>query len=405
MAVSEAEKRVESAPPERRARIVLVGPDPEARGGIAQFGSHLASTLAPVADVVAIGFRRLYPAYTRPGRVPAGYSSADSVLVPWRPWTWIEAGRRLKHAQPDLVVFQWWLPLLGPAYRYLARRAHRSGARVLVVCHNACPHERFPFARLLTRAALRRADLIVTLSEHVGSQVRELLPEADVEVLGHPTFALGEDPEAPELWHARIGAVERPIILFFGYVRPYKGLVDLLEAFPFVRRSVPATLVVAGTFYERLDRFEQQAQRLDVHQHVRFFPAYVPDGEVTALFELADVIALPYRSASQSGIVAQASAAGLPVVTTSVGGLTETLPTDAVVVPPRTPAALAEGILRAFDRPRPAREPVSGWADWGALVEAQARIPPAPPARNGWLGRGDATTETHAASSVPRSSA
>ena len=152
-----------------------------------------------------------------------------------------------------------------------------------------------------------------------------------------------------------MGPPDGPVILFFGNVRKYKGLGDLIAAMPLVRQKVNARLVVAGTFFEPVERFRTQATRLglELDRDVRLLSGYVPREQVPDLFALADVVALPYRAASQSGVIAQAALAGKPVVVTAVGGLPEALDGRGVVVPPANPAALAAGIVRALEDPPP----------------------------------------------------
>jgi glycosyltransferase involved in cell wall biosynthesis len=196
-----------------------------------------------------------------------------------------------------------------------------------------------------------------------------------VEVLWHPPN-IADDGAAAGVWKERIGEVDGPILLFFGNIRRYKGLHDLLAAMPNVRREVAATLIVAGHFFEPLEDFERQAMRLGVARSVRFFPGYVPKNEVEGLFEVADLVVLPYRSASQSGILAQAALAGKPVVATGVGGIPEFLGDRGVIVPPANPEALAEGIVQALTQPPlPPRVPDGGWEGWRSFLLVLASGP------------------------------
>ncbi|MBI4730265.1 MAG: glycosyltransferase [Acidobacteria bacterium] len=360
-------------------RIVLVGPGPATRGGIAQFNSHLATALAPRAWVSVICFRRLYPAWTLPGRDEREPSPVrlpvpvEPTLVAWRPGTWRAAARRLEEIRPDAVVLQWWHPAFGPCLRSLARGARRAGATVAFVAHNVEPHERLPAARFLTRGAFATADRVLALSETSAEDARRIAA-APVEVLDLPPFLhFRRSPATRALWRDRIGD-GAPIILFFGCVRPYKGLGDAVRAMPTVRRHVPgAILVVAGRFYEPVARYRALAARLGLDGGVRLFPGYVPNDEVGGLLSAADVIVLPYRSASQSGVLPQALAFGRPVVATRVGGIPEALAGRGLLVPPSAPEALAEGLIRALDG---GAQPPSVCPDgWDAWRDAILRLP------------------------------
>ena len=367
-----------------RGRIAFVGVSPEARGGIAQFGANLARQVAGDADVRVLGYRRLYPRFTRPGRQAPDPSAlraevpATSVLVPWLPWTWMAARRELKRFAPTLLVIQWWSPLFAPCVWYLARSTRRAGARVAIVCHNYRPHERFPFWRPLTRMALREADLLLTLSSPVAAGLRTLVPETRILAAGHPPNLTAQpEGEDPGRWRVRLRPLDGRVILFFGNVRTYKGLEDLIAAMPHVCERLDATLVVAGTFFKQLSRFESQAASLGVSGSVRFFPHYVNNEDVPGLFALADVVALPYRSGSQSGVIAQAALTRTPVVATTVGGLPEALGDRGVLVPPRDPVRLADGLVRALQDPPPAPmlddDPWRAWRDV-LLAESTASI-------------------------------
>jgi glycosyltransferase involved in cell wall biosynthesis len=330
-----------------------------------------------------LGYRRLYPRFTRPGRQPPDPSevraelASTSVLVPWFPWTWLAARRQLREFAPTMLVVQWWSPLFGPCVRFLARDVRRRGSRIVIVAHNYRPHERFPFWRVLTRRALGEADLVLALSRPVAEELGRLVPETPMRTVGHP-------PNLPDLpsgrgsidWSERLAPVDGRVILFFGNVRGYKGLEDLIAAMPRVREQVDAILVVAGTFFKPLRRFERQAAGLGVASSVRFFPHYVHNEDVPGLFELADVVALPYRSGSQSGIVGQAALSGTPVVATRVGGLPEALGDSGVLVPPRDPIGLADGIVRALEDPPPS-PPLAddSWAPWRTVLLEESSIP------------------------------
>jgi hypothetical protein len=168
--------------------VAFIGVSPEQRGGIAQFGRQLAEHVAEDADTLVIGWKRLYPRFTRAGRQGADPSLRTaplehrSIPVPWLPWTWRATSRALGAFRPQLVVVQWWSPLFGPAVRSMLRRARRGGARTLIMCHNARPHERFPFSERITRAALAEADRLAAFSEGVGAEVAALAPNRPLQV-------------------------------------------------------------------------------------------------------------------------------------------------------------------------------------------------------------------------------
>jgi glycosyltransferase involved in cell wall biosynthesis len=252
------------------------------------------------------------------------------------------------------------------------------GARVVFVCHNALPHESFPFARALGRLALDEATSLIALSTGVATELRALIPRSTVEVVPHPAYdVLAPDPttfdERVAHWRERLQLGETKVILFFGNVRPYKGVSDLVDAFAQMRARTGTTLVVAGTFFEPLESYERQIESLGLTSCVRLIPEYVPNEEVAALFSLADLVVLPYRSASQSGVIPIAAMLRKPVVATSVGGLAEALDGSGSLVPPNDPAALAAAIDEALDwPPSPPPDAPDAWGEWRAAIMGPA---------------------------------
>jgi glycosyltransferase involved in cell wall biosynthesis len=253
------------------------------------------------------------------------------------------------------VVLKWWIPFFGPAFASAVGPLRRRGSRVVLVCDNLVPHERRPFDLAFTRWMLRNSDGYLVMSESVERDLDTLKPGAPRRRVLHPLYAQFDRGRwTRETARARLG-LDGEVAVFFGYVRRYKGLDTLLDAWPAVRARRPATLVVAGEFYEDAAPYRGQVERVNAGSPgtapaVRLMDRYLPDDEVEALLKAADVVVLPYRSATQSGVTHVAYALGVPVITTDVGGLAETVrPGETgLVVPPEDPAALADAIVRYF---------------------------------------------------------
>jgi glycosyltransferase involved in cell wall biosynthesis len=364
---------------DHKPRVAFLGYAQDARGGIAQFGRRLAETVGERADVRMIGFRKLYPRFMRAGRqAPDPSARASSVagaaiVVPWQPRSWRTAGRDLRAFDADLLVVQWWNPVFGPSVRAIVRRARRDGTRTLVMCHNDRPHEPLPFWRAITRSTLAQADVLAAFTAPVADGVRTLVPGADVFVSPLPQSLIPRPVSRSDPWDERLGSLNGPVILFFGNVRAYKGLEDLIAALPLVRRSVSATVVVAGTFLESLERYRGQARSLGVEEHVRFIPDYIPDEHVAGLFARSDVVALPYRTATGSAVLGEAAVAEKPVVATAVGPLPDMVGEYGILVAPSDPAALADGLIRALRQPPPPpRIDGAAWDRWCDFVLGHA---------------------------------
>ena len=335
------------------ARITLIGPAWPYRGGIAHF--QLATTRALAArghDVDAVTFRRQYPELLFPGKSqfddgppPPDQPPAAQVMDPLNPRTWWQTARMVRG---DVAVLMVWMPFFAPMLGVIARRLRRQGVAVLAVVHNAIPHERRPGDRALTRWLLRSCDGLVAMSDQVAADVRGLAPAVPLAVVPHPVYDGFGEPVPRDQARAALGLpADAPVFLFFGFIRRYKGLDVLLDAWAEVVRQIPdARLVVAGEFYADEDALRQRAAELG--GSVRLDADYIPDERVPLYFGAADAVVQPYRTATQSGVAQIAFHFGRPVITTDVGGLAEIVPDGVagLVVPPRDPAALADALIR-----------------------------------------------------------
>ena len=340
-------------PPVRPLRVALVAPMWPLRGGIAHFAASMARSLAARGhDVRAVTFARQYPARLFPGKTqldagpaPAGVPRAEALLDTLDPRSWRRAAQQIADGGADVAVLHYWMPFVAPALGGLARALRRRGVRVVTVVHNALPHEPGPLDRPLARYALRGADALVVLSESVRRDVERLGVRVPVTVAAHPAYdhfgAAVPQSEA----RRRLGLpADAPVLLFFGFVRRYKGIAVLLAAMPEVARRVPGVrLVVAGEFYG--DEAALRAQASPLGATVRFDADYIPDARVADYFGAATAVVQPYLSATQSGVAGIAFHFGRAVVTTDVGGLAVDVGEAGLVVPPGDPAALAEALV------------------------------------------------------------
>jgi glycosyltransferase involved in cell wall biosynthesis len=303
-----------------------------------------------------VTFTRQYPGFLFPGRsqrdpdAPRPTFPVAPLLDSIGPWTWGRSTRHLEAFAPGLVILKWWIPFFAPAFAYTVGPLRRRGTRVVLVCDNLVPHERRPGDRALTNLMLRASDGYLVMSESVERDLDALKPGAPRRRVTHPFYAqFDRGRYTRETARARL-SLDGEVVVFFGYVRRYKGLDVLLRAWPRVRARRPATLVVGGEFYEDAAPYRELASAAG--GSVRLLDRYLGDDEVEALLKAADVVVLPYRSATQSGVTHVAYALGVPVITTDVGGLRETVrPGETgMVVPPEDPEALAGAIVEFFER-------------------------------------------------------
>lgn len=360
-------------------RIALVGPATPYRGGIAHFSNELAKTLTSRNHEVWLEtFRRQYPALLFPGTTQLEGNLSDlpadtrADIDSINPWSWVSTGRRLHDQHFDLILFSYWLSFFVPAYAAIARLARSSsGTRIGAVVHNALPHERRIGDRLFSRYFLRRCDGLITLSSAVRDSVRMLGVDTPAVEAGHPAYSHFGAAIEPREARAALGLPQdAPILLFFGFVRRYKGLDLLIEALPEVLEIHQDTqLVVAGEFYEDEEYIRRRTSELGVTEAVHFDTRYIPDERVHLYFSAADLVVQPYRSATQSGVAHVAFHFARPIVVTDVGGLAETVPhlEAGMVVPAGDPEALGGAIIRFLEDDELRARLRSGAADQGRL--------------------------------------
>jgi glycosyltransferase involved in cell wall biosynthesis len=367
-------------------KICLIGPIHPLRGGIAHYNAQLGLELASRHEVAVISFSRQYPALLFPGRTQfdpgpkAPGLIVERLLDSVNPLSWVRAARRLAELSPDLIVVHWWNPFFGPCIGLTLRLARRrSRATIVFICHNIIPHEPFPGTRSLTRFALASADAWLVHSEPDRRGLESLRLPGRIIVTSQPPGLGFGDPIDKEKAKTLLG-LSGNTLLFFGLVRRYKGLPHLLEAMPLVLQKLDCTLLVVGEFYEGKDRCLHLINALGLASNVRVIDRFIPDQEVGLYFSAADLVVLPYESATQSAIVPIAYAFERPVVATRVGGLPEAVRDGetGLLVEPHNPVDLAEAIIRFYgDRlEEPFRQRIRqlraafSWYDLTAAIEA-----------------------------------
>jgi glycosyltransferase involved in cell wall biosynthesis len=346
------------AAPAPTARFSVIAAVHPLTTGAAPFNTAMVAALREQGPVDVISWRRMYPPLLyRAGQHDSVSRSCRrpdaSFILDWHdPRTWRRALKRVSGYEPDALIVPWLHPVLAPQYRWLLQHAPR-GTRRVVICHNVTPHESFRGAGVLTRAALRHSDLLVTHARHQRHELEALgldgIPTLEA---FHPRFVASDFAEHPS--RAAVAAERRRqrdpglLLLCFGAVRPYKGVDVALDALARVDPALSVRLIVAGRFWSGHALYRQQIARLGIADRVELRNRYVSNDEAALLFSAADAALLPYRSASQSGVVQLAFAHGCPVIATSVGGLPDAVQDgeDGMLCPADDPAALAEAIER-----------------------------------------------------------
>ncbi len=328
------------------------------RGGIAQSNANLYFSFQELGyDTQAYTFTRQYPDLLFPGKSQyvkdrdetAAAVNAKQVLDSMNPLTYLKTAKAIKEFQPDLLILRFWMPFFAPSLGTVAGKLRKQGATVISIIDNAFPHEQRPGDSLLTHFFLNRLDGAVVMSKAVQEDLRHLKPGLPTRYHPHPVYNHFGQGVPRATAHDRLQLdLSKKTLLFFGLVRNYKGLDLLLEAF----KQLPEDyqLVVAGEVYGDEQPFRKQLTGHPAAARAHFFFRYIDDQEVPLFYSAADLNVLPYRSATQSGIMAVALHFEVPVVATDTGGLREVVE-DAdigLIAPRKEPSAIAQTIQDYF---------------------------------------------------------
>jgi len=311
-------------------KFVLIGPVYPYRGGIAHYTTVLARTLrANQHQVLLISFLRQYPQWLFPGRSDRDLSQQplqvdDTGQAPnyWidslNPFTWLTTFGRIRHAKPDVLVLQWWTSFWAPIWLTLLvlnRLFLRS--RVVIICHNVLPHDARRWDRWLAKAVLRWANRIIVQSEAEQARLASLMEAPDVCIVPLPVFAMftGEVLPRAEARRRLDLPAEAALMLFFGIVRRYKGLADLLVVLAQIRAQLDQPhLLIAGEFWEDKQPYLEMIERLQLADIVTIHDHYIPNETLPTYFAAADVLVTAHRQKTGSGAIQMATGFGLPVV-------------------------------------------------------------------------------------------
>ncbi len=326
------------------------------RGGIAQFGAMLYRALEEEHDVKAYTFKRQYPGFLFPGASQlvseddhADAIPAERLLDSIQPFTFPKTAKAILKEKPDLVISQYWMTFFGPAFGAVHKKLEGHVKRISIL-HNVIPHEKRFFDTPANRYFLKHNDAFVVLSDKVRDDLLSIKPDAKYLRLDHPVYSQFGKKLDRDTALKQLGLdPANNYLLFFGFVREYKGLDLLLEALSQLPDDVH--LIVAGEVYGSFEKYQAQIDTLDLGTRVHLYTKYISDEEVTNYFSAVDVCMLPYKGATQSGITAVAHHFDMPLIATDVGGLKESIEHNVTGLIVETPeiAKIASAIRVYFE--------------------------------------------------------
>jgi len=339
-------------------KILLFGPAYPLRGGMAHFIAMLYTHLTERGhDVSIISFTRQYPKILFPGKTQeesgdAGIPVPSTALIDSiNPFNWIIQGLKLRKQNADLVISTFWIPFLAPSSGTLHAMLRTKKTKTLTILHNLIPHEKRPGDMLFTRWLIMFTDYFIAQSASVEKDLLSLLPSAKYRRVALPMFDLFHERISKAEARKQLGITDEKVIMFFGYIRPYKGLHVLIDAMKIVKQKMNIRLLVCGEYYGDEEKYRAHMKEAGIENITTLFSNYIPNEKVHIFFSAADVVVQPYISATQSAIAQIAYFFSSPIIATNVGALPEVVINEksGLIVPPNDPQRLADAILRFYN--------------------------------------------------------
>lgn len=341
-------------------KVLIIGPaHPLRGGGITTFNHRLAKEfLAEGIDCAIVSFSLQYPSFLFPGKSqyssepPPGGLTIHTLINSVNPLNWIRVGNQLKNWKPDLVIVRFWLPFMGPSLGTILRIIKwNKHTKVICIADNVVPHEKRIGDKPFTSYFLKACDAFVTMSEKVMADLRTFTAKPAIQV-PHPLYDNFGEKISKEVARRRLGLpVTDKIIVFFGFIRRYKGLDMLLQAMGDERiKKQNIKLLIAGEFYEDEQLYSNLIKTFQLQDQVTLRNQFIKDEEVKNYICAADCVVQPYRNATQSGVTPLAYHFEVPMIVTNVGGLPSLVPhRKAGLVAEPDPQSIAEAILQFYE--------------------------------------------------------
>jgi glycosyltransferase involved in cell wall biosynthesis len=344
-------------------KVVIIGPAyPLRGGGMATFNERLARQfMSQGYDTTIYTFSLQYPSFIFPGKSQYSEEPApkdldikvriNSIL----PTNWISVGNELKNLRPDIIVVRYWLPLMGPCLGTILRLVKKNKhTKIVCIADNIIPHEKRKGDKVFTKYFLKPIDEVIVMSEKVLSDLKVFDANKQVQLIQHPLYDNFGEKITKEIARKNIGIeTTEKIVLFFGFIRKYKGLDILLDALAILKANGNGNfkVLIAGEFYEDRKTFDEQILKFGLQDMLILRTDFIPDSEVRNYFCAADMVIQPYRNATQSGVTPLAYHFEIPMLVTNVGGLPALVPDGKVgLVAEPNAISIAEKIIEYFTK-------------------------------------------------------
>ncbi|HEV8082312.1 MAG TPA: glycosyltransferase [Chitinophagaceae bacterium] len=342
--------------------IIIIGPAHPLRGGLASYDERLAKEFIDQGYSTSIyTFSYQYPSFLFPGTTqystepPPENLPIKVKINSVNPLNWISVGNELKNIKPDIIVVRYWLPFMGPCLGTILRRVKKNKhTKVICIADNILPHEKRPADVALTKYFLKPVDAFITMSEKVLFDLKQFASDKPAQFVPHPLYDnCGEKISKGEA-REKIGInLNYKVILFFGFIRKYKGLDILLNAMKLLKQDSSTQnikLLIAGEFYEDAKSYSDLLNDVSIKDNLIIRTQFIPDSQVKYYLCAADCVVQPYRKATQSGVTPLAYHFEIPMIVTNVGGLPSLVPDKKVgLIAEPNPESIAEKIREYFE--------------------------------------------------------
>lgn len=311
-------------------KVVMIGPVFPYKGGISHYTSLMYHALSKKYNMHMVSYKLQYPHFLFK-KEQKDYSNdifkienTDFLINTVNPFNWIHVANQIRKMNAALIIVQWWHPFFAPCYWTICRLLRHS--KILFICHNVFPHERFWGDKFITKQTLKNGNHFIVHSSKDEADLKSLKISISYRKTVLPTYNIFKlhnlrKDESRQLLNI---SPNENILLFFGFVRKYKGLKYLLQAMPDIVESLKKIrLLVVGDFGDDKDIYIQMIKNSKIQSYVNIYDEYIPDDEVEKFFSASDLVVLPYESATQSAIIQIAYGFSKPVIATNVGGLPE----------------------------------------------------------------------------------
>ena len=344
-------------------KVIIIGPAHPLRGGLASFDERLARQFQNQGyDTAIYTFSLQYPGFLFPGTTQ--YSSEPKptdinikvCINSVNPFNWLKVGNELRKLKPAIIVIRYWLPFMGPCLGTILRCAKANGStKLLCIADNVIPHEKRLGDKPFTRYCFKPVDAFVTMSEKVLTDLKTITAKPSKQIV-HPLYDnFGEALSKEEAKRHLVISVDENVILFFGFIRKYKGLDLLLNAMKLLKEHTlngsfkGCKLLIAGEYYEDKQQYDDLINELDIADQLILRTDFISDSEVRYYLSAADFVIQPYRSATQSGVTPLAYHFEKPMLVTNVGGLPSLVPDGKVgLVAEPNPESIANKIVELY---------------------------------------------------------